>query len=290
MNFINLKARAKINLTLDVLNKRDDGYHNLQMIMQTISLYDGVYIEKINKNFVKLKSNISWLPTDEKNLAYKAAIFLKEKFKLKEGIFIELDKKIPVAAGLAGGSSDCAAVLVGINKIFNLHLSKRKLMEYGLNFGSDVPYCIMRGTALAEGRGEILKKLNPCPHMWIVVVKPPISVSTAYIFKNLDLSKINKRPNTKEFINYINDKDYINICKNLCNVLETVTIPMHTIIGDIKELLINNGADGALMSGSGPSVFGFFQDKDKAYIAAENIRNELNFRSIYVAETFNYIK
>ena len=161
MNYINLKARAKINLTLDVTGIRDDGYHELKMIMQTVELYDSVYIKKIDKPYVKLKSNLEWLPTDSRNLAYKAAEIIRERYKINKGVFIELRKSIPVAAGLAGGSSNCAAVLYGMNILFGLKISRKKLAEIALELGSDVPYCLMRGTALAEGRGEILTKIAP---------------------------------------------------------------------------------------------------------------------------------
>lgn len=287
MEHINLKARAKINLTLDVTGKRADGYHDLKMIMQTVTLYDGVYIKRIGRKGIKLKSNLDWLPSDEKNIAYRAASLLQNEFNIKEGIFIELNKRIPVAAGLAGGSSDCAAVLVGMNRIFELNLTIEKLMEYGLMLGSDVPYCISRGTALAEGVGERLTYISPFPECYIVLAKPTVNVSTAYVYKNLDLSNIKIRPKTNKMIEAINRGDVVDASSNLCNVLETVTIPLYPVIDEIKVDLKTLGATGSLMSGSGPTVFGIFTDKDLAVKAALFIKTKYNIRDVFVTGIFN---
>ena len=283
-----LKARAKINLTLDVTGKREDGYHILEMIMQTISLYDKVYVKKIDKPVLRLKSNLDWLPTDERNLAYMAAKLLKEKFQIKQGIFIELDKKIPVAAGLAGGSTDCAAVLIAVNRLFKLGLSKEELMKYGLRLGADVPYCIARGTVLAQGIGEILTPLSQqCPFCYVVLVKLPISVSTAFVYKNLSLQSIQARPNTEKMIQSIEDGDLEGVCSYLCNVLETVTISHYPEIDKVKKRLLQLGAKGSLMSGSGPTVFGLFEEKETAQKAVLQLKEELKIKDVIFTTIFH---
>ena len=287
MDSINLKARAKINLTLDVMRKREDGYHDLKMIMQTVSLYDSINIKKIDKPIISLKSNISWLPIDERNLAYKAAALLKTKYDIKTGLFIELKKKIPVSAGLAGGSSDCAAVLVGINKLFGLNLSQKELMDLGFSLGSDVPYCVIGGTALAEGRGEILTPVSSCPVFYVVLAKPNFSVSTSEVYKNYNSLSQMIHPKTDIVLDAIKNNDKKTISNNLCNVLESVTINMHPKLKSIKEEFINLGAVGALMSGSGPTIFALFEDKELACKAADHIRVGFKLNDVFVTETYN---
>lgn len=283
-----LKARAKINLTLDVTGKREDNYHILEMIMQTISLYDKVYVKKIDKPVLRLKSNLDWLPADERNLAYMAAKLLKEEFQIKQGIFIELDKRIPVAAGLAGGSTDCAAVLIAVNRLFRLGLSKEELMKYGLRLGADVPYCIMRGTVLAQGIGEVLTPLSQqCPFCYVVLVKLPISVSTAFVYKNLSLQSIQSRPNTAKMIQSIENGDLEGVCNYLCNVLETVTISHYPEINKVKKRLLQLGAKGSLMSGSGPTVFGLFKEKETAQKAVLQLKEELKIKDIIFTTIFH---
>lgn len=287
MDNINLKARAKINLTLDVVGKRPNGYHDLIMIMQTVALYDGVYIKKIAKEGIRLKSNLDWLPTDDRNLAYRAAKLLMNEYNIRSGVYIELDKRIPVAAGLAGGSADCAAVLVGINKLFGLKLPHKKLMEYGLRLGADVPYCIMRGTVLAEGIGEELTKLTDCPDCYIVLAKPSISVSTAHVFQSLAFEKIGYHPNTKAALKNIQEQNVHGIGKCLCNVLENVVIPMHPEVGKIKRKFLELGAVGALMSGSGPTVYGIFEQKEAANYAAGCIKDYFKIKEVYMTTIFS---
>lgn len=283
-----LKARAKINLTLDVTGKREDNYHILEMIMQTISLYDKVYVKKIDKPVLRLKSNLDWLPADERNLAYMAAKLLKEEFQIKQGIFIELDKRIPVAAGLAGGSTDCAAVLIAVNRLFRLCLSKEELVKYGLRLGADVPYCIMRGTVLAQGIGEVLTPLSQqCPFCYVVLVKLPISVSTAFVYKNLSLQSIQSRPNTAKMIQSIENGDLEGVCNYLCNVLETVTISHYPEINKVKKRLLQLGAKGSLMSGSGPTVFGLFKEKETAQKAVLQLKEELKIKDIIFTTIFH---
>ncbi|WP_058485859.1 4-(cytidine 5'-diphospho)-2-C-methyl-D-erythritol kinase [Defluviitalea phaphyphila] len=287
MHKIELKARAKINLTLDVIGKREDGYHDVEMIMQTVNLCDHVTIRKMKAPGIILKTDFKWLPEDERNLAYKAAKEMVKTYGIKEGILIELKKRIPIAAGLAGGSSDAAAVFVGINKLFNLKLSKKELMDLGVKLGADIPYCILRGTVLAEGIGEKLTKLPPMPFCYVVIAKPPISVSTAYVYKNLNLEKLSSHPDTKKMIQAIKNKDLYNISNNLGNVLESVTIKKYPIINDIKKTMIEYGAMGALMSGSGPSVFGLFKTKKEAQNLAKEFKLHHNLKNVFVTTIFN---
>lgn len=287
MDYINVKARAKINLTLDVTGIRDDGYHDLKMIMQTVELYDKVYIKEIAKSNIKLKSNIDWLPVDDRNLAYKAAEILKNRYNIKKGIFIELSKSIPVAAGLAGGSADCAAVLYGMNVLFDIGISKYELMNIALELGSDVPYCLMRGTALAEGRGEILTKLSPCPKAWVVLAKPPVGMSTASVYKAIDDFDSYKHPNTEAMIDAIEKHNITAVAKNLSNVLENASIPMCSMIADLKETLNDCGALGSLMSGSGPTVYGLFEKKVSAENAVSVIKKKFEIKDVFLTKIYN---
>lgn len=287
MDYVYLSARAKINIVLDVIAKRPDGYHELEMIMQTVGLSDSIYIKKLPFGSIKIISNMNWLPVDEKNLVYRAIDLLKKQFDLKDGIFVELTKSIPVAAGLAGGSADCAAALVGMRKLYRLPLSNSQLMDIGKELGADVPYCIMRGTVLAKGIGEKLTRLPPFPKTFVLLAKPPISVSTASIFSALDFDKIQERPDVEKMIYAIRRKDLKLICDGLCNVLETVTIPRHPVIGEIKELMLKNNSIGCLMSGSGPTVFGFFESKNDAVAASKSIAAALNIKNCYLTTIYN---
>ena len=257
------------------------------MIMQTVELYDGVYIKKIEKPIIKLKSNLEWLPKDERNLAYRAAALIREKYGIKEGVYIELRKAIPVAAGLAGGSSDCASVLYGMNKLFDLGISRKTLAEIGLTLGSDVPYCLMRGTALAEGRGEILTRLPSCPKAWVVLAKPPMGLSTAAVYKAIDRAKEIYHPNTEAVIEAIKDKDLHRMARNLSNVLETVSMEMCPMVGEIKRRFMETGAIGSLMSGSGPTVYGLFESRKIAQSSAETIKEEFGLRDVALTKIYN---
>ena len=287
MDYIYLKARAKINAALDVLGKREDGYHELRMIMQSVNLCDNIFIKKLKTDCIELTSNMSWLPVDERNLMYKAAALMKERYGIKEGIHMELTKKIPVAAGLAGGSSDCAAVLVGINRIFSLGLTQNELLSIGKELGADVPYCIMRGTVLAEGIGEKLTRLPPFPNCFVLLCKPNINISTATIFKSLDLSKIQNHPNIDKMIEDIKKQDLKAVSEGMCNVLEEVTIPICPKIADIKAKMLEYGAIGSMMSGSGPTVFGFYPDYESGLAALKEIRKNFHVREIYLTTIFN---
>lgn len=282
MNQIELKALAKINLGLDVLGKRENGYHDVRMIMQSIYLYDEVKIEKKDTPEIEVVSNLNFLPTGEDNIAYKAARLLREEFKISDGVKITLKKHIPVAAGLAGGSSNAAAVLFGMNRMFRLGLSQKSLMERGVKLGADVPYCIMRGTVLAEGIGEELHKLPAMPKCTVLIAKPPVSVSTKTVYEALDSKEITEHPDIDGIIEGLERQDLKKIAGFMGNVLEDVTIPMHPVIDEIKQVMKDCGALGAMMSGSGPTVFGLFESRAGARDAQRRIREKALTRQVYV--------
>lgn len=285
MNNMEIKARAKINITLDVLNKREDGYHNVKMIMQTVDLYDTLYLEKIDQG-IEVKTNLRYLPVDEKNVAYKAAQLFFNTVNIKDtGIKINIHKKIPVAAGLAGGSTDAAAVLIAMNRMFNIGLSTEQLMEMGKQLGADVPYCIMGGTALAEGIGDILTLLPSMPTAIVVLAKPPISVSTAQVYGKLNVQNITTHPDTESVINAIYNQDIIGITKGMYNVLEAVTAKEHRIVNRIKNIMLGSGAYGSIMSGSGPTVFGIFGNEVSARKAVNKLKTIAS--DIFVVNTYN---
>lgn len=252
------KAPAKINLALDVLFKRPDQYHEVEMIMTTVDLADRIEIEENKQNSITIFSHNRYVPDDDRNLAYQAAALLKERFDIKQGVSIKIEKNIPVAAGLAGGSSDAAATLRGLNRLWNLGLSMDELAELGAEIGSDVSFCVYGGTALATGRGEKIKHLPSPPKCWVVLAKPVRGVSTADIYKRLDLQSV-KHPNIPEMIQAIETNDYKGVCNNLGNVLENVTLSLHPEVLHIKNQMKRFGADAVLMSGSGPTVFGLVE-------------------------------
>ena len=288
---IYLKARAKINVSLDVLGKREDGYHEVKMIMQTLELHDGIYIKKIDKPRVKLVTSLTWLPTDQKNLAFQAAELLRQEYKIKEGIFINIKKNIPVSAGLAGGSTDCAATLIGVKNLFKLPISRKELTQMGQHLGADVPFCMMRGTALAEGIGEKLTRLNPHPRVYILLAKPSISISTASVFKKFNADSVTKHPNTEKIIEHINARNQKGIAEEFCNVLESVTIEQHPIITQLKATMMANKSLGALMTGSGPTVFGYFRSKGDAYKAMDQIKILYpSIKELFVTKVYNVVK
>ena len=260
MNSISLKAYAKINIGLDVTGKLPDGYHLVKMIMQNIDLYDEVVLTENVSGDIRLDMNVDFLPTDERNLAYKAAKLMKEDFGIDRGIDIYIRKNIPAAAGMAGGSTDAAAVMTGMNKLFDLNIDRNILMEHGLKLGADVPYCIMGGTALAEGIGEKLTQLSPCPDCYVLVAKPDISVSTAYVYTNLVLDDTTVHPDIDMVRNALESGDIRTAAQNMGNLLENVTQKEYPVISEIKHIMDDNGALGSLMSGSGPTVFGLFDD------------------------------
>lgn len=286
-NDISLKALAKINLGLDVVRRREDGYHEVRMIMQTIQLYDRLDIKRTQEPGIQIQTNLSFLPVNENNLIYKAAKLLMDEFSITDGVSVKLDKRIPVAAGMAGGSTDAAAMLIGVNRLFSLGLTKRELMERGLQIGADVPYCIMRGTALAEGIGEALSPLPPMIKCPVLIAKPSISVSTKFVYQNLKLDDTTIHPDIDRLIDDIKAKSLHDIAAHMGNVLETVTIPNYPVIDEIKKHMLSNGAVGAMMSGSGPTVFGLFDDEDTAKKAYKAMRSSHLARQVYLTSVYN---
>ncbi|QRG67789.1 4-(cytidine 5'-diphospho)-2-C-methyl-D-erythritol kinase [Brevibacillus choshinensis] len=262
---ISVKAPAKINLTLDVLAKRPDGYHEVEMVMTTVDLADRVDLTLRGDGEITLDCSASFVPDDIRNHAYKAAVLLKERYHVREGVHLYIDKQIPVAAGLAGGSSDAAATLRGLNQLWNLGLSLDELAAVGAEIGSDVPFCVYGGTALAKGRGEQITHLGAPAPCWVILAKPPIGVSTADVYGNLRVPEIDNHPATGEMLMAISDQDFSLMCQSLGNVLENVTLPLHPQVRQIKELMMASGADGVLMSGSGPTVFALVQKEAKVH-------------------------
>ncbi|EJS61298.1 4-(cytidine 5'-diphospho)-2-C-methyl-D-erythritol kinase [Bacillus cereus] len=250
-----VKAPAKINLSLDVLGKRQDGYHEVKMIMTTIDLADRLELTELAEDRIEILSHNRYVPDDQRNLAYQAAKLLKEKFNVKKGVSITIEKTIPVAAGLAGGSSDAAATLRGLNKLWDLGLTIDELAELGAEIGSDVSFCVYGGTAIATGRGEKIEHIKTPPSCWVILAKPHIGVSTADVYGNLKLNRVT-HPNVDQMVDVINAGDYRGICDTVGNVLEDVTFKMHPEVARIKAQMKRFGADAVLMSGSGPTVFG----------------------------------
>lgn len=287
MNEISLKALAKINLGLDVVRRREDGYHEVRMIMQTIHLYDRLEIKKTGSGDITMETNLSFLPTNENNLVYKAAKLLKDEFEIKEGVHVNLKKHIPVAAGMAGGSTDAAAVLYGMNRIFKLGLSKKELMERGVKIGADVPYCLMRGTALAEGIGEDLSALPPMVKCPVLIAKPSVNVSTKFVYENLKLDDTMVHPDIDALVADIKAQDLKKIAADMGNVLETVTIPNYPVIADIKQHMLEHGAVNAMMSGSGPTVFGLFEKEETAQEAFAAMKQSGLAKQVYLTSIYN---
>lgn len=282
-----LRAYAKINLGLDVLRRREDGYHDVKMIMQTIQMYDMLEMEKSEQPGIHLTTNLSYIPVNENNLVYKAVKLLMDQYRIEEGITISLNKFIPVAAGMAGGSSDAAAALVGVNRMFQLGLTRQQLMELGVKIGADVPYCVMRGTALAEGIGEKLTALPPMPQCYVLIGKPGISVSTKFVYTNLNLGPDTHHPDIDGMIQALQNGDLYGITDRMENVLESVTIPAYPVIETIKDHMKAHGAVNAMMSGSGPTVFGIFDDKEKAEYACEKLRESMLTKQTFLTTVFN---
>lgn len=262
-------------------------YHEVRMVMQTIHLYDRVEIKKTRSPHIHVETNLYYLPVNEDNLVYRAAKLMKDEFQIKEGVRIVLQKFIPVAAGLAGGSSDAAAVLVGMNRIFNLGLKQNKLMELGLKIGADVPFCIMRGTALAEGIGEKLTALPPMPKCPVLIAKPAISVSTKAVYEGLKLYDGMEHPDIDGVMEGIQQKDLKGVASHMGNILETVTIPMYPVIEDIKKLMLENGALNAMMSGSGPTVFGLFPNEKEIRRGIRSVETVRTGKNVYTSDIHN---
>lgn len=266
-----VKAPAKINLTLDVLYKRPDGYHEVEMIMTTVDLADRVGLRNRHDGQIQIHSSSNFVPDDQRNLAYQAAKLLRDTYNVQAGVSITIDKQIPVAAGLAGGSSDAAATLKGLNHLWNLNLSIDQLAELGAKIGSDVPFCVYGGTAIARGRGEKIEHIATPPACWVILAKPTIGVSTAAIYGGLNIAEV-QHPNTLKMKQAIEDKDYMQVCNTLDNVLESVTLKLHPEVAIIKEQMSRFGADAVLMSGSGPTVFGLVQSKARVSRIVNGLR------------------
>jgi 4-diphosphocytidyl-2-C-methyl-D-erythritol kinase len=257
------KAPAKINLLLDVLHKRDDGYHEVEMIMTMVDLADRLEMMELPRDTIIISSQAGYIPLDEKNLAFQAAQLIKERYEVRTGVYIHLDKRIPVAAGLAGGSSDAAATLRGLNRLWQLNIPMEELQELGAELGSDVPFCVTGGTALATGRGEKLKPITNPPQCWVILAKPPIHVSTQEIYGKLNAQSIPHHPSVARMIKALEDQQFAEMCQAMGNVLEDVTVRAYPEVKQIKECMLRLGADGVLMSGSGPTVFGLVSKESK---------------------------
>lgn len=295
MDKLVLEAYAKVNLGLDVVRKRPDGYHEVKMIMQTVTLADTLEFEILDEDKIRIEADVEGVPTDESNLIWKAIAMLRKEYGIKKGVHVTLYKRIPVAAGMAGGSTDCAAALKAVNQLFSLGLTEEELRIRGVKLGADVPYCIMEGTALSEGIGEILTPIAPMPECYLVIAKPNISVSTAFVYGNLHVDTLEKHPDIDGIREALEQGDLDGITCRLENVLETVTEPAHPVITKIKECMLNEGALSALMSGSGPTVFGIFQKGEDARACAKVLEETMAegtdedpaVNQIYVVKPYN---
>lgn len=266
-----VKAPAKINLSLDVLSKRSDGFHEVEMVMTMVDLADRIELELIDDGMIHILSHDRFVPGDHRNLAYKAADLLRKRYNVTQGVAITIQKQIPVAAGLAGGSSDAAATLRGLNTLWDLRIPIDELAEVGAEIGSDVSFCIYGGTALATGRGEVIQELPAPPKCWVILAKPSIGVSTADVYHSFKVDKDN-HPNTEGMVKAIREQDYKGMCANLGNALESVTLKMHPEVAHIKEQMERFGADAVLMSGSGPTVFGLVEYESKVQRVYNGLR------------------
>ena len=273
MNQIRLKAHGKINIALDVTGKRPDGYHLVKMILQTVDLHDDILVRRQEEGIV-IKTNKPFFPCDERNLAYKAAKAVMDAYDLSGGVRIDIGKRIPVAAGMAGGSADAAAVLKAMNAIYDLHMSREEMDRIAVKLGADVPFCLRRGTYLAEGIGEELVKVPDMPHCYCLLVNPGFGVSTKLAYEKIDKIPELKHPDIDSIINRLGRKDLQGIASYMGNVLEQAVIPDYPEIQQIKDRLKDSGATGAMMSGSGPTVFGLFDDKEKMDKAFESFEGE----------------
>lgn len=277
-----VKAYGKINISLDIVGKREDGYHLLKMIMQNVDLYDSMSFQKCDKG-INISCNKPYIPTDEKNLVYKAAKLFMDTYNISEGINIYLKKNIPVAAGMAGGSSDAAAVFKTLKQLFEIDVDDNELMDLGVQIGADVPYCIMGGTALCEGIGDIITPLPSFKNHILILVKPNFGVSTKEVYKNLDFSKIFKHPDTEAIIKAMEEERLEDVCNGMKNLLENVTLRKYPVLKRIKEDMVRMGAMGAMMSGSGPTIFAFFDDMLKAQRCYDKFKTQ--YKEVYITRT-----
>ncbi|MDO4188288.1 MAG: 4-(cytidine 5'-diphospho)-2-C-methyl-D-erythritol kinase [Lachnospiraceae bacterium] len=280
------KAYAKVNIGLDVLRRREDGYHDVKMVMQTVNLFDELTMEDMSSNGIIISTNDDFIPTNEDNLIYKAAKLLMDEFHIEKGVKIDLVKNIPVAAGMAGGSTDAAATMIGINELFSLGLSKEDLMKRAVKIGADVPYCVMGGTALSEGIGEVLTPIKGMPQCLILIAKPEINVSTKFVYENLHANELKNHPDIDGLVDFIKNSDLAGIASKMENVLETVTAKEYPIIEDIKKYMKENGALNSIMSGSGPTVFGLFDDKEIAEKAYKGLVEKNITRQVFLTDLF----
>lgn len=284
MDKLELKAYGKINLGLDVIRKRPDGYHDLDMIMQMVDVYDDVILTKTENCGIVVKTDTAVLSNGKDNLAYMAAKTLMDEFDIHQGIEIQIHKRIPIAGGMAGGSSDCATTMIGVNQMFDLGLTKEALMERGVKLGADVPYCILGGTAIARGIGEILTPLPTPPQCHVIIAKPPVSVSTAFVYGHIRPDEITKRPDIEGMVSAIRNQDLYQLAELLYNVMEDVTVPEYPVVRDMKEVMLANGALNAIMSGSGPTVFGLYDDKEKAEKTVEELKVQDLTEQLYLTK------
>ncbi|MBE5932084.1 MAG: 4-(cytidine 5'-diphospho)-2-C-methyl-D-erythritol kinase [Lachnospiraceae bacterium] len=291
INNISLKAYAKVNLALDVIRRRPDGYHDVKMIMQNLDIYDELEFEVIARDTEDIKIDLTvnkeGIPTDERNLVYKAIALLFETYNIKSHIAVNLIKNIPAEAGMAGGSTDCAAALKAVNKLYGLDLSTDELMRYGVKLGADVPYCILGRTAISEGIGEVLTPIKGLPKVHVLVAKPPVNVSTKEIYTNLKANELKHHPDVDGMVEALESENLIAIAERMENVLETVTVNMHPQIEELKSLMKEQGALNAIMSGSGPTVFGLFDDKDKVWEAAMMISDRELAPEVFITRPVN---
>ena len=276
------RAYAKINIGLDVLRRRADGYHEVKMIMQTVDIYDELVLERRKEPGIELRMDNSDLPSGGDNLICRAADLLFREKKITEGVNISLTKRIPIAAGMAGGSADAAAALRGLNELFDMGYSLKELQALGVGLGADIPYCLAGGTMLSEGIGEILTPLPAPPEAHLVIAKPDINVSTAFVYGNLHADRLAWHPDIDGMIAALQQGEMDGITERLGNVLETVTVREYPVIEQIKELLRSQGAQNALMSGSGPTVFGIFKEKETARRAAQTVEQRQLAKQIFV--------
>lgn len=284
MDKLELKAYGKINLGLDVIRKRPDGYHDLDMVMQMVDVYDDVILTQIEGTEIVVRTDTAVLSNGTDNLAYMAARMLMDEFGITQGLEITIRKRIPIAGGMAGGSSDCAATLTGVNQMFDLGLGKEELMERGVRLGADVPYCILGGTAIARGIGEILTPLPTPPKCHVIIAKPPVSVSTAFVYGNIKPDKIEKRPDIEAMVSAIKAQNLYKLAESLYNVMEDITVPKYPIIQEIKTVMLENGALNSIMSGSGPTVFGLYDDIEKAEQTVELLKTKELTEQLYLTK------
>lgn len=283
MKSVEKKAYAKINLSLDVVRRREDGYHDLEMIMQQIGICDIIRVEETEGSEIEISADGGNIPTDSDNIVYKISYTLKERFNIGKGVRIHIEKNIPVAAGLAGGSTDAAAVMMILNEIWNLDMDKDEMTDIAKNIGADIPFFFYGKTALAEGIGEKITPLSDFSGRKILLVNPGVPVNTGHVYKNLKLDENLKRPDNKELIEFIENGETQKLAENMANVLESVTIAEHPVIDEIKKEMMDCGALGSMMSGSGPTVFGIF-DKDSTIETAYERMKE-KYKTALITET-----